>query len=243
MNPNGCRAIAPITASLLIFLLGKKWSRIPRSLLNNGYAEKITLPYGFGQFRNGQEITYDQRRLYYNDLRNGQCEVDQPFHHPERFENRALNSIAQVAFVGQELARTHRALTETEAQLTQTRAQLAQSDQQLNDTDQQLNNLQSDYGALDHQLAIIQAQAEDQAQQIRQLNQQIAEATQNYSHLQVQQGEILGQLQARIQHIEDLKCQVADQTQRIALMERSKFWKIGVLWYTCLHRIKQKIKA
>ncbi len=212
-------------------------------LLNNGYAEKITSSYGFARFNDGQEITYDQRRLYYNDVRNGQCPVDRPFQHPERFENRALKSITGVAFVGQELARTHRALTETQTQLADSQQQLNDIRQQLADSQQQLEGTQVTCGDLGQQLALSQAEGQDLVQQVLQLNHQLTEATQNYSHLQAQHGETLGQLQARIQHIEDLKRQTTDQTQQIALMERSKFWKIGVVWYTCLHRIKQKLKT
>jgi hypothetical protein len=212
-------------------------------LLNNGYREKIAWPYGFARFSNGQEIAYDQRRLYYNDLRNGQGDVDQPFQHPERFENRGLKTIGGVAFVGQELARTHRALTEIQQGLNDSQQQLASTQQQLADTQQRLNDSQANYSDLGQQLAITQTRGEGLAQQVLHLSHQITEASQNYSHLQAQQVETQGQLQARIQHIEDLKRQVADQTHQIALMERSKFWKVGVVWYTCLHRIKQKLKT
>jgi DNA repair exonuclease SbcCD ATPase subunit len=219
-------------------------------LLENGYAEKITGSYGFARFSDGQEITYDQRRLYYNDVRNGQCPVDQPFQHPERFENRPLKTIEGVAFMGQELARTHRALTETQRQLASTQQQLNDSQQQLNDSQQQLNDSQQQLNdsqmtcsTLGQQVTLDQSQREGLAQQVLELNHQLTEATQNYSQLQVQHGETMGQLQARIQHIEDLQRQTTDQMQQIALMERSKFWKVGTLWYTCLHRIKQKLKT
>jgi hypothetical protein len=219
-------------------------------LLENGYAEKITGSYGFARFSDGQEITYDQRRLYYNDVRNGQCLVDQPFQHPERFENRPLKTIEGVAFMGQELARTHRALTETQRQLASTQQQLNDSQQQLNDSQQQLNDSQQQLNdsqmtcsTLGQQVTLDQSQREGLAQQVLELNHQLTEATQNYSQLQVQHGETMGQLQARIQHIEDLQRQTTDQMQQIALMERSKFWKVGTLWYTCLHRIKQKLKT
>jgi hypothetical protein len=228
----------------------KKGREYRDRLLNNGYVEKITWPYGFARFRNGQEITYDQRRLYYNDLRNGQCPVDQPFQHPERFENRPLKAIGGVAFVGQELARTHRALTQTQTQLADsqqqladTQQQMADSQQQLASTQQRLNDSQVNCSSLTQQVNLSQAQGEDLTQQVLQLNHQLTEATQNYSHLQIQNGEIMGQLQARIQHIEDLKRQTADQMHQIAMMERSKFWKVGVVWYTCMHRIKQKLKT
>jgi hypothetical protein len=212
-------------------------------LLNHGYAEKITWPYGFARFTNGQEITYNQRRLYYNDLRNGQTAVDRPFHHPERFENRPLNGIAGVAFVGQELARTHGALTQTQQQLADTQQQLASTQQQLADTQQRFNDSQIACSNLAQQMRLVQDRESNLDQQVTELRQQLTESHQHHSVLQTQHDEIMVQLQARIQHVEDLHHQTTDQMNQIALMERSKFWKVGVMWYSCLHRIKQKLKT
>jgi hypothetical protein len=217
-------------------------------LLKNGYAEKITWPYGFARFSNGEEITYEQRRLYYNDLRDhelrhGQASIEHPFNHPEHLSDRPLDATPGLAFVGEELARNHRALGQTQQQLVETHQQLATTHQQLAETYQQVVTVQTGYQEIEGQLAQAHTQKADLQAQVSQLQQQLTETQQIHSALQRKNDEVMVQLQARINHIEDLLRQTTDQGQQIAQMENSKFWKIGVLWYSCLHRIKQKLKT
>jgi hypothetical protein len=235
------------------------WEKIGQDyrdrLMANGYAEKITWPYGFARFSNGEEITYEQRRLYYNDLRDherrhGQVSIEHPFNHPEHLSDRPLDATPGLAFVGEELTRNHRALGQTQQQLVETQQQLANKQQQLVETQQQLatthqqvETVQTVYQDLEEQLAQAQTHRADLQDQVNQRQQQLTETQQNHSALQRQNDEVMVQLQARIDHIEDLRRQTADQGQQIAQMENSKFWKIGVLWYSCLHQIKQKLKT
>jgi hypothetical protein len=216
------------------------WEKIGREyrdrLLNHGYAEKISWPYGFAQFDDGQVIRYEQRRLYYNDLRNAQVPVDRPFQHPERLEDRPLDAIAGVAFLGPELARTHAALTQAQQHLVATQQHLVA-------TQLQVDESQTAYSSLAEQVSLVQAREGDLGQQVTDLNQQLLQASQTQRDLQAQNDEIMGQLQARIQHVEDLRRENADQLHQITRMENSRFWKMGLRWHRYMHQIMQKLRT
>jgi hypothetical protein len=243
------------------------WEKIGRDyanhLLKQGYAETIGYPYGFGHFKDGQSITPVQRRLYYNDCRQGNYPVDQPFDHPERFVDRAHESIEGIGFVREELERTQRfaALTQgqlataqqhlngTQQQLDQSQQQLGETQQQLVETQQQLVETQQQLAACQQQLGEtqqqshqLQVQSSQQQQQLGQYESQLFELQQTCEDLQQGQVALKMDLEAHHQQLQASHAQSLQQQNQIDLMQRSKFWKLGCLWYTFWHRVKQQLR-
>jgi hypothetical protein len=230
-------------------------------LIHHGYYAFVHWPYGFGTFDDGQPILREQRRLYYNDWRYGGYPVNAPFQHPERFGPRALPALEGIGFVKEELDRTQRFVLELQThraqdqqqhlaiqqQLAESQQQSALGQQQLVESQQQLVESQQQLAESQQQLTACRQQfAESQQHQLIQAQHQlsICEAQITASHgvqekLQQENQVLHGRIEVCAHHGQAMQDQIAQQQDRILFIERSKFWKLGCLWYSFWYRVKQ----
>jgi hypothetical protein len=242
-----------------------------RRLIHHGYYAFIQWPYGFGTFDDGQPILREQRRLYYNDWRYGTYPVDAPFHHPERFVDRAYPALEGIGFVKEELDRTQRFVLELQThraedqqqQLT-LQQQFAESQQQFAASQQELSASQEELSACQQELSASQEELSASQQELTEFRQQSAVSQQQqliqsqhalsiceaqittaqgvHETLQQDKQALHQEIQAQSHHIQALQDQIRQQQDRILFMESSKFWKLGCLWYTFWHRAKRKLR-